>query len=348
MSASAPAYVAMMVIAATPDRTRRLAIFIGTEAPPTTNPHPQWLVSFADADQADKWFKDGGMPPENAPTIFDVPPPDFLSEWLNGGRVGVSDGSGAELEDRMMPVTGADARKRLWIDHVIRIHFYAAGQEFRFSAAPPPLLTRLDTAGFVVDADGNDITDPAWVVSRLRLDATVAWTDFATRKPNRTELSGYRITCHVPIAVNAHGAAYNDAGRAKQYDTRAILLAEAGKRDQQGALWATAGDRAPAFRAIDLRFSDVDGMTPSSPVVPGGLRGRTYSLTDLIGSDQAYRTDPTGAAIAPLFAGVEQFAEIKPTNLIALRRQIGLCRIAKMHQFVLRSELHLALANLDH
>jgi hypothetical protein len=348
MLTSAPAYVAMMAIAATPDRASRLAIFIGTVAPPSTNPPPQWFVSFADADQADQWFKQGGEPPENAANIFDVPPPDFLSEWLKGGLVGVSDGSGAELEDRMMPLTGTNARKRLWIDHVIRIHFYDATQEFRFAAEPPQLLTRLDTAGFVVDTDGNDVADPAWVVSRLRLDATVAWTDFATRAPNRTELTGYRVACHLPIAVNAHAAADNDDGRAKQYDTRAIFLAEAVRQDQLGALWTTAGDRSPAFRAIDLRFSDVDGMTPSSPVVPGGLRGRTYALTDLIGSDQAYRTDPTDAAIAPLFASVEQFSETKPTNLIALRRQIGLRRIANEHQLVLRAELHLALTDLDH
>src|SRR4051812_4601007 len=158
MSQSAPAYVAMMAIAETPDRSRRLAIFVGTDGPPTATPRPPWRVGFADADHAEGWFKEpADPPPRGGATIFDVPPPDLLDLWLTAGQVGLSDGRGRELEDRMTPPTGANARTRLWIDHLIRVHFYAADKPFQFGEAPPRPMARLDTAGFVVNEDGEAV-----------------------------------------------------------------------------------------------------------------------------------------------------------------------------------------------
>lgn len=342
----APAHVAMMAIAETPDRLQRLAIFIGTKTEPFANPPGPWLVSFADADQAQDWFREKGSGPTGAATVFDVPPPALLSNWLTAVPIGVSDGGGAVLEERMMPASGATAKTRWWIDHVIRLHFFSAGQSWEFGKVPPAPLVRLDTAGFAKDEDGTTL-DPDWVVSRLRLDAASAWTDIMTR-PRPVELSGYRVVGHIPIAVNAHAPATSAAGRAKQFDTRAVFIAEAGTTQQQGALWKAGTDQSPAFRAISLHLSDVDGLSPALPSPPGGPLGSMPSLSSLIGDDKAYHTASAPAAAAPLFANVADYGAKPPANLIPLRRQFGFRRIAPGKPLVLRSELHLAIADLAH
>ena len=343
---AAPAFIAMMAIAERPDRTRRLAIFIGTDAPPTDSPRPPWRVGFAEADKVEAWFKLGAPAPDSAATIFDVASPTLLNDWLEAGQVGLSDGSGAELQDRMIPATGPNAKKKLWIDHLIRVHFYAAdAKPFQFGETPPAPMTRLDTAGFVVKEDRTPVDDPAWAVSRLRLDATSSWTAFQAASPRpKMELDGYRVVGHVPLAVNPHADASDGAGRAKQFDTRALFVAEAVNRDQQGDLWASG---APQFRAVGLLFSDVNGLTPSGPVVPEKPRGRRIALTDLVGDDEAYLTKPSPATKAPFFANVEAFEAAPPDDLIAVRRQLGFRRLGADRPLVLRAELHLALETLD-
>ena len=355
MSQSA-AYVAMMVIAETPDRTGRLAIFVGTDKEPGTNPPGQWLVGFADADEAESWFSQGGAPSDPAvQTIFDaVPPFALLKKWFDVDSVGVSDGSGAELKARMTPVAGPTAKTELWIDHVVRLHFFDAAKPFFFGQAPPQPLARLDTAGFVRNEKGEYVDDPTWVVSRVRLDAAVSWADFETRPHTQTVLTGYWVVGHLPVAVNAHHWVDETAGKAKRFDTRVVLFAKAAARGQPGGLWSPAepgdpaGTRPPAFRALDLCFSNADGLTPSEPVVTTNPRGRIYALTSLLGDDSAHCTDRTSAGIAPLFADVQGFEKDAPANLIAVRRQTGFRRIGNDPRLVFRAELHLALEKIGH
>jgi hypothetical protein len=153
-----------------------IAVFVGTLGDGAANEasggQPEWLVGMADPQVLQRFLTDGAGTP--GATIFDLPAPaEALRFWFEASsHVGVSDGHDDKLEDRLSPSGEGVPRCNLWIDRIVRLHFYSADAVFAAGAGIPAPLACLDTADRVIDHEaGQAEAGEKWAVSRPRLDA---------------------------------------------------------------------------------------------------------------------------------------------------------------------------------
>lgn len=350
------ARLALLALAKPKDDTRKpLVVAIGTKG---DAPAGDWHVAFLDPDDLKAYLTD--RPASGAvETLFDLPSSASLDDWLTkgAGLVGVSDGAGGDTKPRVSGPT-------FYLDGIARIHFFRQGDVFKAGGGLPTPLAWLDTAATVVDetkpAEPKAEENPAWVVSRLKLQAATPWPARLGVADLPKSLTSFSLLAHVPIAASAHDVNQSGDAARKRYDTRLILFAEADHAAQKRQLWFDQKVGIPeqlssCFRRLALAFSKANSVDPSiNDTTPEPLHG-LYGLHDL--------TTPKGKSVlveevgtedeTPILALLPDFAASPPKGLTSRQRRAGFREVYTSmasenrdrwpRQLILRSEIQLGV-----
>lgn len=334
-------HIAVLAIAAT-RAGDHIAISIGTRE---TGDTAKWFVSLLDRERLEDFLR---KPDGHAPTLFDLPAGQSvnLGSWFDlSTKVGVSDGKGSDVVDRIGESNGAPPRTQLWIDRVIRLHFFDKSALFSpgMDVLPSP-IARLDTAAFV--NDDLDQAGETWAVSRIMLQSALPWPAKPADISAPVEIEAFEITAHIPLVVNAHEDGHDAPSKAKKFDTRAIFKASA--KRALAPLWFDEAKRGPAFSALSLGFSDKDGVASKSlgpkPKLP-------FSLFQLAEQDRAFCSTRALNRESPLFAHLAPFWSKRPSIFPKGTREVGFRKIRSdlgLPQLLLRAEMNLVVDDERH
>ncbi|NEJ17728.1 hypothetical protein GR211_33310 [Rhizobium leguminosarum] len=346
------ARLALLALAIERQSKSPVIIAIGTK---TDAPNADWLTAIIDPEDFKNYFDPAGSSAFAAvETLFDLPIATKINKWLEKGDddVGISDGSGAVTAKR---VNG----KKFWIDGIARIHFFAKDTVFEAGQPLPIPLLWLDTASSVFDdVNGSEITDPEWVVSRIRLDAVSNWPANSSDPNFPKAVNAFRFVGHVPIVVNVHDYKSAADAWAKRYDTRLLFFAHAIRANGNDPLWfSTAangvapGKRSARFKGLTIGFSDADDITfenqterknADDPPTINNVR----ELHDLAPGRPVLSEAIKGVGEnARFFAHVDGFRGGPPKNIADFNRKASFRAVSAPggHRLILRCELNLVV-----
>lgn len=346
------ARLALLALAIERQSKSSVVIAIGTKA---DGPKADWLIAIIAPDVFKKYFDPATNSEFSAiETLFDLPVATRINKWLEKGNddVGISDGSGAITVKR---VKGT----QFWIDGISRVQFFAKDAVFKAGQPLPIPLLWLDTASSVFDeVNGSEITDPEWVVSRLRLDAVSNWPANSSDPNFPKAVNAFRFVGHVPIAVNVHDYKSASDAWAKRYDTRLLFYAHAIRANGNDPLWFStaangiaAGQRSARFKGLTIGFSDADDITfenqterKNAEDPPGVTNVR--ELHDLAPGNPVLSEAIKGSGKnARFFAHIEGFRGGPPKNIADFNRKASFRAVSAPggQRLILRCELNLVV-----